>query len=31
MLILFFISLIALLFGFDYIDMIAKGLKWEDL
>jgi hydrogenase-4 component F len=27
MLILFFISLIALLFGFDYIDMIAKGLK----
>jgi hydrogenase-4 component F len=27
MLILFFLSLIALIFGFDYIDTIAKGLK----
>jgi hydrogenase-4 component F len=27
MLLLFFVSLIALLFGFDYIDAIAKGLK----
>jgi len=27
MLILFFVSLVALLFGFDYIDTIAKGLK----